>query len=112
MKASTKRVILRIVHLIAVTPVLGYVYQPVAEAEQYQRFTQVVFIPVAILTGYWMYMGFVWGILGAVSWASLNYYVGSNAGFGYALLAQIAIFVARKIWVTTHRRSFAEARTE
>ena len=38
MKASTKRPILRIVHLVAVIPVLGYVYQPIAEAEQYQRF--------------------------------------------------------------------------
>ena len=57
MKPSTKRIILRIVHLVAVIPVLGYVYQPVAEAEQYQRFTQLVFIPVAILAGYWMYMG-------------------------------------------------------
>ena len=51
MKASTKRTILRIVHLIAVIPVLGYIYQPIAEAEQYQRFTQLVFIPLAILNG-------------------------------------------------------------
>ena len=98
MKSSTKRVILRIVHLVAVIPVLGYVYQPVAEAEQYQRFTQWVFIPVAILAGYWMYMGFAWAILGAVSWVALNYF------FGYALLAQIAIFVARYIWKKTRER--------
>ena len=46
---------------------LGYVYQPVAEAAEYQRFTQLVFIPVAILTGYWSYMGLVWAVLGARS---------------------------------------------
>jgi hypothetical protein len=73
MKASTKRIILRIVHLIAVIPVLGYVYQSVAEAAEYQRFTQLVFIPLAILTGYWMYMGMAWGIIGAASWVGLTY---------------------------------------
>ncbi|HEV7699969.1 MAG TPA: hypothetical protein VGO43_07055 [Pyrinomonadaceae bacterium] len=111
MKASTKRLILRIVHLVAVIPVLGYVYQPVAEVEQYQRFTQLVFIPVAILAGYWMYMGFVWAILGAVSWVALNYFLG-QAGFGYALLAQIVLFIVRFIWKKTTRRSVTEARTE
>lgn len=64
MKPSTKRIILRIVHLVAVIPVLGYVYQPVAEAAEYWQFTQLVFIPVAILTGYWMYMGASYAILG------------------------------------------------
>ena len=97
MKPSTKRIILRIVHLVSVIPVLGYVYQPVAEAAQYQQFTQMVFIPVAILTGYWMYMGMVWGILGAASWVALTYFLGPQTGFGVALLAQIVIFVARFI---------------
>ena len=110
MKASTKRLILRVVHLVAVIPVLGYVYQPVAEVAEYQRFTQFVFIPLAILTGYWMYMGLVWAILGAGSWIALNYFVGANAGFGYALLAQIVIFVARTIWVTTRKRPTAQAK--
>ena len=97
MKPSTKRLILRIVHLVAVIPVLGYVYQPVAEAAEYQRFTQLVFIPVAILAGYWMYMGLVWAVLGVVSWVALNYWLGPQTGFGLALLAQIAIFVVRYI---------------
>ena len=82
MKPSTKRIILRIVHLISIIPVLGYVYQPVAEAAEYQRFTQFTFIPVAILTGYWMYMGLVWGIIGAGSWVGLNYFFGPQTGFG------------------------------
>jgi hypothetical protein len=104
MKPSTKRIILRIVHLVSVIPVLGYVYQPVAEAAEYQRFTQMVFIPLAILTGYWMYMGMIWGILGAASWVGLNYLVGGNNGFGYALLAQIVIFVVRTRWKKTQRK--------
>jgi putative flippase GtrA len=104
MKASTKRVILRCVHLVAVIPVLGYIYQPVAEAEQYQRFTQLVFIPVAILAGYWMYMGLVWAVLGAVAWVGLNYFLPSNTGFAAALLAQIVLFIVRYILRKTSKR--------
>ena len=104
MKPSTKRIVLRIVHLVSVIPVLGYVYQPVAEAAQYQQFTQMVFIPLAILTGYWMYMGMVWGILGAGSWVALTYFLGPQTGFGIALLAQIVIFVARFVWKKTQKK--------
>lgn len=111
MKPSTKRIILRIVHLVAVIPVLGYVYQPVAEAAEYQRFTQFVFIPVAILTGYWMYMGFAWAVLGAASWVGLTYFLGPQTGFGIALLAQIVIFIARMIWKKTQKRSAPAATT-
>ena len=107
MKPSTKRIILRIVHLVSVIPVLGYVYQPVAEAAEYQRFTQTVFIPVAILTGYWMYMGAVWGVIGAASWVGLNYLVGGNNGFGIALLAQILLFVVRFVWKKTQKKPMA-----
>jgi len=109
MKPSTKRTILRIVHLVFVIPVLGYVYQPVSEAAEYQRFTQLVFIPVAILAGYWMYLGLVWAILGAASWVALNYFLGPQTGFGLALLAQIAIFVVRYIWWKTRRRPIPAA---
>ena len=104
MKPSTQRIILRIVHLVAVIPVLGYVYQPVTEAAEYQRFTQTVFIPVAILTGYWMYMGLVWAVLGAASWVGLNYFLGPQTGFGVALLAQIAVFVARYVWKKSQKK--------
>lgn len=103
MKSSTKRIILRIVHLIAVIPVLGYVYQPVTEAAEYQRFTQFTFIPVAILTGYWMYMGLVYAIIGALSWVALTYFLGPQTGFGIALLVQIAIFVVRFVLKKTRK---------
>ena len=108
MKASTKRIILRIVHLVSVIPVLGYVYQPVAEAAEYQRFTQTVFIPVAILTGYWMYMGLVCAVLGAGSWIALNLLVGGNNGFAMALLAQIVLFVVRFVVKKTGARRTTE----
>jgi hypothetical protein len=109
MKLSTKRNILRFVHLVSVIPILGYIYQPVAEAAQYQQFTQLVFIPIAILTGYWMYLGLVWAILGAASWVALTYLLGPQTGFGLALLVQIVIFVARYILAKASRRSVVEA---
>ena len=105
MKPSTKRIILRIVHLVSVIPVLGYVYQPVAEAAEYQRFTQMVFIPLAILTGYWLYMGVVWASIGAASWVALTDLLGPQTGFGIALLVQIAIFVVRFVWKRTQSKS-------
>ena len=109
MKSSTKRLILRIVHLVSIIPVLGYVYQPVAEVAQYQRFTQFVFIPIAMLTGYWMYMGLAYAIIGVAAWVGLNYFVGSNAGFGYALLAQIVLFVVRFVLNKTQKPAASTA---
>ena len=105
MKASTKRLILRIVHLVAVIPVLGYSYQPASEAEQYAGVTHFVFIPVVILTGYWMYAGFVFAILGAGAWIAASYF----SGFGAALVSQIVLFAARKIWLMTRERASAPA---
>jgi hypothetical protein len=100
MKPSTRRIILRCVHLIAAIPVIGYIYQPPSEVGEYQRFTQLTFIPIAILSGYWMYAGFAFAIIGAVTWIAASYF----SGFGAALLAQIVLFGARFIWMKTRRR--------
>ena len=100
MKASTKRLILRFVHLIVGIPVIGYIYQPSIEAEQYAGVTRYGFVPVIMFSGYWMYAGLVFAILGVAAWIAANYFF----GFGVALLSQIALFVARKIWVVSRRR--------
>jgi hypothetical protein len=105
MKAGAKRLILRIVHLVAVIPVLGYTYQPASEAEQYAGVTHFVFIPTVILTGYWMYAGLVFAVLGAASWIAASYL----SGFGGALLTQIVLFAARKIWLMTRARQAVAA---
>jgi hypothetical protein len=52
-----------------------------------------------------MYMGLVWAVLGAGSWIALNTVVGGNNGFGYALLAQIVIFVVRYVLKKTKKVS-------
>jgi hypothetical protein len=110
MKASRKRLILRCVHLIVAIPVIGYVYQPASEAEQYAAVTRYGFFPLVILSGYWMYGGFVFAILGAAAWIAASYV----SGFGAALLSQIVLFVARKIWMMTRKRpsAVAEPRTQ
>ena len=100
MKASTKRLILRFVHLIVGIPVIGYIYQPSIEAEQYAGVTRYGFVPVIIFSGYWMYAGLVFAILGMGTWIAANYFF----GFGVALLSQIALFVARKVWLVSRNR--------
>ena len=45
-KATTKRSILRWVHLILAIPILGYIYSPFAELPNYAAVTRFVFAPV------------------------------------------------------------------
>jgi hypothetical protein len=59
MKASTKRSILRWIHLILAIPILGYVYSPFENLPQYAGPTRYVFFPVLALTGLWMWKGHV-----------------------------------------------------
>jgi hypothetical protein len=57
MNQSTKRSILRWIHIIFALPLLGFVYGPAAEVEQYRANFQFIFLPVVILTGIWMWKG-------------------------------------------------------
>ena len=101
MKKPTKRSILRWIHLIATIPVLGYVYGPPEEVQQYVDGPRYIFVPLLILTGYWMYAGAFFAILAAVVWIGANYV----SGFGGALLGQIALLIARKVWLVIRARS-------
>src|SRR5438034_9183463 len=99
-KATTKRSILRWVHLILAIPILGYVYSPFAELPSYAAVTRFVFAPVIILAGYWMYAGVVFALIGVALW--LGAY--RLSGIGAALLTQVALFIARKIWLVIRAR--------
>ena len=57
MKQSTKRSILRWIHLVFAIPILGYVYSPFENIPQYAAPTRYVFFPVLVLTGLWMWKG-------------------------------------------------------
>jgi len=99
-KAATKRSILRWIHLIIAIPILGYIYSPFAELPNYVAVTRFVFAPVIILAGYWMYAGVVFAVIGVVLW--LGAY--RLSGIGAAILSQLALFIARKIWLVIRAR--------
>ena len=100
MKNATKRSILRWIHLVLTIPILGYIYSPASEVEQYAGGVRYIFVPVLILTGYWMYSGVFFAIIGVAAWLGA-YRV---SGFGPAVLSQIVLFIARKIWLVIRAR--------
>ena len=100
---TTKRAILRCFHLILSIPILGYVYSPFAELPNYAPVVRFVSIPVLILSGFWMYAGVFFAIIGVALWLGAYYL----SGYGAAILSQVALFIARKTWLVigVRRRS-------
>jgi hypothetical protein len=105
MSNATKRTILRWIHLILAIPILGYVYSPFQELPNYAPITRFIFVPVIMLAGYWMYAGAVFAIVGVALW--LGAYLLS--GLGAAVVSQVALFIARKIWLVNRARQDAAA---
>ena len=97
---ATKRSILRWIHLVIAIPILGYIYSPFAELPNYAAVTRFVFAPVIILAGYWMYAGVYFAIIGVAVW--LGAY--RLSGIGVAIPSQVALFIARKIWLVIRAR--------
>ena len=97
---ATKRKILRTIHLILSIPMLGYIYGEPAEVAQYASFVRFVAVPVIILSGFWMYAGLVFAIIGVVVWLGAYYFF----GIGTAILSQVALFIARIIWLMIRAR--------
>ena len=100
MTPATKRAIIRCIHLILSIPVLGCIYEPAAEVQEYVGFVRYYIVPLLILSGYWMYSGFIFAIIGVALW--LGAY--SLGGYGVALLSQVALFIGRKIWLMIRAR--------
>jgi hypothetical protein len=98
--SATKRSILRWIHLVLAIPILGYVYAPTSEAQQYAGVTRFVFVPVIILAGYWMYAGVVFAVIGVAVWLGAI----RLSGVGAAILSQATLFIARKIWLVIRAR--------
>jgi hypothetical protein len=99
-KATIKRPILRWLHLVLSIPTLGYIYEPASEAQQYAGGVRFIFAPALMLAGYWMYAGVIFAIIGVAAW--LGAY--RLSGFGAALLSQVVLFIARKIWLLIRAR--------
>ena len=100
MSNATKRAILRSIHLILAIPIVGYVYSPFAELPNYAPIARFISVPVLILSGFWMYAGAVFAIIGVAVWFAAIYL----SGVGAAILSQVALFIARKIWLVIRAR--------
>ena len=100
MSNSTKRTILRCIHLIFSIPIIGYVYSPFAELPDYAPVARWISIPVLILSGFWMYAGAVFAIIAAAVWLAACYL----SGYGTAILCEVALLIARKIWLVIRAR--------
>jgi len=59
MKDSTKRSMVRSVHLVFSIPIIGYIYSPFEVIPNYAPATRFVFLPAMLLSGLWMWKGHV-----------------------------------------------------
>jgi thiosulfate reductase cytochrome b subunit len=100
MTPGIKRSILRWIHLVFTIPVLGYVYGPMAEVQQYAGAVRFLFVPLIILSGLWMYLGAVFAIIGVAAWLGAYWL----SGYGAAVLSQVVVFVVRRIWLMMQAR--------
>lgn len=100
MKTATQRLILRWTHLVFTIPILGYIYGQPWEVQQYAAAVRFVFVPVIVLSGFWMYSGVVFAIIGVAVWLAAYRLYGSGA----AILGQVALFIARKAWLVIRSR--------
>jgi hypothetical protein len=57
MKVSTERKIIRWVHILLSIPVIGYIYGPVAKIPEAAMMVRLVFFPIIILSGFYLWKG-------------------------------------------------------
>jgi hypothetical protein len=57
MRETTKRSILRWIHIVFGIPIVGYIYSPFDAIPQYAWITRFVFVPILLLSGLWMWKG-------------------------------------------------------
>ena len=100
MTNAAKRSILRWIHVIVGIQILSYIYGPISEVQQYASAVRFVFVPVIVLSGFWMYSGVYFAVIGVAAW--LGAYCLS--GFWGAVLSQVALFIARKTWLVVRAR--------
>jgi hypothetical protein len=57
MTQSTKRWIVRMIHIVFSIPIIGYIYSPFDKIPGYAAPTRYVFVPLLIVSGLWMWKG-------------------------------------------------------
>lgn len=100
MTNAGKRSILRWTHIVLSIPILSYIYGPISDVQQYAGAVRFVFVPIILLSGFWMYAGVLFAIIGVALW------LGGYCLFGFwgGVLSQVALFIGRKIWLATRAR--------
>jgi len=100
MNPGIKRSTLRILHLVLSIPILGCIYGEPSEVQHYVGAVRLVFVPLILLSGFWMYTGAAFAIIGVVVWIGAIHL----SGYGAALLSQVALFIGRKTWLVIRVR--------
>ena len=57
MKEATKRSIVRWTHIVLAIPIVGYIYSPFDQIPNYAPVTRYVYVPILVLSGFWMWKG-------------------------------------------------------
>ncbi|MGB8166884.1 MAG: hypothetical protein WCF18_05295 [Chthoniobacteraceae bacterium] len=59
MNPTTKRTVLRCFHILFGLPLIGYIYGPPAETQQYLPYFRYLYVPMVLLSGLLMWKGHV-----------------------------------------------------
>jgi hypothetical protein len=59
MSSATTRMIIRWIHIVLGIPIAGYIYSPFEEIPKYAFAVRFVFLPLLVLTGLWMWKGYL-----------------------------------------------------
>jgi|SRR5271156_3528082 len=59
MNQGIKPSILSWIHIVFSIPILGYIYSPIEEIPKYAPAVRFVFLPIMVLSGFWMWKGHV-----------------------------------------------------
>src|SRR2546430_12246446 len=65
---TIRRSILRSIHLVFSIPILGYIYGVPSEVQPYAAAVRAFFVPVIVLSGFWMYSGIAFAVVGVSVW--------------------------------------------
>jgi hypothetical protein len=59
MKDATQRLIIRWIHIVCAIPIAGYIYSPFDVIPNYAPPTRFIFFPIMVLSGLWMWKGYL-----------------------------------------------------
>lgn len=100
MNNALKRTILRWAHLIMCIPILSYIYGKPADVQMYADAVRYIFVPIIFLSGFWMYAGMIFAVLGVAFWIAGIHF----GGLWPAIGSQASLFIARRIWLAVRAR--------